>query len=201
MAQPNCSYLAQFWSVSPNPAPISCHFSLGSSALPLCAASVRAPWVSSPCALHGCAAWARCLGALPVRSLGAVPGRCLCARPLGAACGPCLCTQPEHSQPDHGIAPMITNRCVQALNAPCPKSISATCTVLSVLRPCCWPSEPISDPTSDPTCEARHALFLSGSSHGCKATHEALPHVDSLLRSLRGLQTHPHQLRSTSSST
>ena len=47
---------------------------------------------------------------------------------------------------------------------------------------------PHPNPTFDPTCESRNALFLLGSSHGCKATHEALPHADPRLRSRRGLQ-------------
>ena len=57
------------------------------------------------------------------------------------------------------------------------------------------------NPTSDPTCESHCAFLPLGSSHGCKATHEALPHVDPQLRSQWQLQIHPHQLKSTSSLT
>ena len=97
------------------------------------------------------------------------------------------------AQPNHGIVPMITHRCARVLCAPCPQSVSGAYTVRSASRPCCLPS--------DPTSESQCALLLLGFSHGCKATHEALPHVDPQLRSQRGLQTHPYQLRSTSMST
>ena len=167
-----------------------------------CVLPVCAPWVRSPCALLGCAAWGLCLcvaKALPGRTawalcLGAACGRYACAHSLGAspvaavwrvACGRSLCALPVHAawalstrswHCAHDHQPMCAG-------LECPKSVSVACTVLSALRPCCRPSET----TSDPTCEARHALFLSGSSHGCKATHEALPHADSRLRSLKGL--------------
>ena len=65
------------------------------------------------CALHGrclCAwpvrvAWALCLGAPYARCMSTVPGRCLCTLH-----GHCAWALPVGSQPDHGIAPMITNR-------------------------------------------------------------------------------------------
>ena len=105
-------------------------------ALPVCAACARGLWTlpvratygrclcelhgRGLCTLHGRwawalpvhAAWALCLGTACARYMGAVPVCAACACSLGAACARCLCTQPRYSQPDHGIAPMITNRCV-----------------------------------------------------------------------------------------
>ena len=131
MAQPNSAPLAQ----SGQSAPVQ-----PQSHVPLACGPVHCPCALPTCALPTCVARVYCLGEACARGLGVA-----CARSQGAACARCLCTQPGRSQPDHGIAPMITNRCVQAINAPCPKSVSATCTVPSVLRPCCWPSEPTSE--------------------------------------------------------
>ena len=98
------------------------------------------------------------------------PSTALCCHALPCTTKYC----PMLAQLDHGITPIITHRHAQALSAPCPQSISATCTVRNASRPSYWPSEP----TSDPTCESHYALLLLGSSHGRKETHEALPHVD-----------------------
>ena len=79
------------------------------------------------------------------------------------------------------------------------KFLQRTLPVVPIGLAACHPI-PHVNPTSDPTCESHCALLPLGSSHGCKATHEALPHADPQLRSRRALQTHPHQLRSTPSS-
>ena len=123
------------WSFSLGPAPISC--SLGGS--------VHCPCALLACALPGCATRVHCPCALPRCHLCARPGHCSCshglgvvfARGLGAVFARGLSvvhvhaawalpvraawTLPVRAQPDHGITPMITHRCVQALNAPCPK--------------------------------------------------------------------------------
>ena len=69
---------------------------------------------------------------------------------------------------DHGIAPMISHRCAQALCGPCLQSISTVCTVLFVVL-LGFAALPF-DPTFDLAC----ALLPLGSSHGCKDTYEAL---------------------------
>ena len=167
VSQPRSSPNLMFpWPVVQCIALVHCLCARCLGALPVCTA-----WVHCPCALPGCTARVHCLGAACARGLWALPvrvacayglwtlpvrpacgrclwelhGRCACVRCLCTQPGHCLCTQPGHSQPDHGIAPMITNQCVQALNAPCPKSVSAAFIVLSVLRLCCLPSEPTSE--------------------------------------------------------
>ena len=139
VSQPRSSPNLMFpWPVVQCTAPVRCLCARCMGALPVCTAWV--PPVRAASALAVRAAWA-----LPVRAVWALGLGAACARCMGTACVRCLCTQPGHSQPDHGIAPMITNRCVQALNAPCPKSVYAAFTALSVLRPSCWPSEPTSE--------------------------------------------------------
>ena len=92
MAQPNSASLAQSWSVSPGPAPISYSLGLWSSALPLCAACVRAAWVHCPCALPGCRLCARPVGVACACGLWTLPMRVACGRCLCPLHGRGLCT-------------------------------------------------------------------------------------------------------------
>ena len=135
-------------------------------------------WVSgrdTACARGLGAACARCLGVAWARGLGSASARSTrswhCAHDHPPMCAGIECPMPQIS--------FCSLHCPQCLGHP----------------------NPHPNPTSNPTSESRNALFLLGSSHGCKVTHEALPHVDPRLRLRRGLQTQPRQLRSTSSST
>ena len=69
------------------------------------------------------------------------------------------------------------------------------CPLTSLFIPPCRILEP--SVWIDPT----FSLLLSRSSHGCKATHEALHMLFNNLGFERGSQVHPYQMRSTSTST
>ena len=83
---------------------------------------------------------------------------------------PCACsTRSWHCAHDH------PSTCI-GIECPVPPiSLCSSVHCPQCSRPCCL--------LSDPTCESRCALFPLGSSHGCKATHEGLPHADPRLRS------------------
>ena len=84
------------------------------------------------------------------------------------------------TQPNPGIAPIVTHRCARALSAPCQHPIFAACIVHNVSRSCCLPSIPHLSPhaqvlgiTPIPAPERRQHACLGA--HACVLEASDMP--------------------------